>query len=118
MSLRYLDDFEILGDEPTQALLVRVRNTAELARGHGGIASAAQYVADKFGAQRTMERQVLQGIATEMQGNFRSKGVAADVSVVDALTQRPVGTALKYAGAAALGASAVGLAWLLVRRHR
>jgi hypothetical protein len=96
-----------------QAIVIRVRNAADLVRRSGAIASFAQQL-----LPTTLESEVYSRMAKELDQGLRAKGVDAEVAVVEPAGWRPVpNISLK---SAAIGAGAAGLfatlLWLWWRR--
>jgi hypothetical protein len=117
MRRTYIIGLDVLGtdQETNRALLIRVRNTAELARSQGSVASLAQAL-----APATVEAKVYSSMASELRKSLKDKNVDADVSVVEPKAWQPadgkhvwsdVGLGLGIAGVLAL-------AWHFIGGHR
>jgi hypothetical protein len=70
----------LLGAEPetSKAILIRVKNAGELARGQGGVASFAQAIAPSM-----IESKVLDEMAKQFSKSLAEKHVVADVTIVE-----------------------------------
>lgn len=103
------------GTTTNHAVLIRVKNAAELARAQGAVASLAQAI-----APASIEAKVYDTIASEIKSSLKEKGVDADVSVVDPKNYASagwdhLGTDL---GMAIGGAGVAALIFWLATRHR
>ena len=110
---------EILGADSsvqtTKAVLIKVKNAAELARSQGAVASFAQAL-----APASIEAKVISTVAAQLKSALRDKGVDADVSVVEpgAYTSAGVSHIASDLGFAIGGAGVAGLIYWLVKRWR
>jgi hypothetical protein len=90
-----------------KAILIRVRNPAELARKQGGAAAIAQML-----APNTVDEKIHATIADRLRGALRNEGVDAEISIVEPDNVRPAGMSnwWKYLaiGLGAIGAGYVG----------
>ncbi len=80
----YSAGMDVLGAETNRALLIRVKNTAELARSQGALASFAQQIAPS-----TIEAKVYDTMAQQLKESLADKHVDADVTVVEPRAWKP-----------------------------
>lgn len=115
----HINDTTVLGASDggltNHAVLVKVKNVAELVRAQGAVASLAQAV-----APASIESKVYATLKDELKTALKDKGVDADISVVDPANYVSagwdhLGTDLGLAiGGAGIGA----LIYWLFTRHR
>lgn len=90
-----------------KAILIHVRNPAQVARQQGGVAAIAQMLAPD-----TVEEKIHSTIADRLRGALRNEGVDAEVSIVEPSAFRSAGMSnwWKYLaiGIGAIGAGYVG----------
>ena len=90
-----------------KAILIHVRNPAQVARQQGGVAALAQALAPD-----TVEEKIHATIADRLRGALRNEGVDAEVTLVEPSNLKPAGMSnwWKYLaiGIGALGATYVG----------
>lgn len=98
-------------DETQRAILIQVRNAAQLARSQGTLASLAQAV-----APATIENKVNAQISSEISSALKAKGVDASVTIVDPVGFKPANGA-HIAADIAIGLTTFGgiaLIWRLL----
>lgn len=115
----YLHGLDILGAETNRAVMVRIKNVAEVVRDQGGAAGA---IAQQF-APVTIENEVYKKIAEEFARGLKAKNIDAVVTVVDAPSPdwKPVkgSRVVQYTAIGVGGAGLLGLgAWLFMRMRR
>lgn len=115
MRQTYIEGLDIIGadQETNRAILIRVKNAAELARSQGAIASFSQAL-----APATIEGKVYSEMAKELQKSLREKNVDADVSIVEPSKWKPAGTDHVWTdiGFAIGGAGLLAGLWYLFKR--
>lgn len=74
----YSDGLRVLGAETNRALLIRVKNAAELARSQGALASFAQAL-----APATIEAKVYSELSRQIGTALRDKHVDAEIEIVE-----------------------------------
>ncbi len=84
--MSYVLGREVLGagTETSHALLVRVKNAADLARSQGAVAALAQAI-----APATIETKVYEEMGKQILDALRQKNVDAEVTVVDPAGWKP-----------------------------
>ena len=101
MSLAYL------GAEPGRALLIRVKNTLDLAKAQGGAAGGLA----AFLVPQTIDNVVLSKMAEQFQAQLLEKGVNAEVTVVADTGSLPVKGRKDLLTGVGLGMILVGMGW-------
>lgn len=102
-------DWKSAGEKQTLAILVRVKNAAELARSQGAMASLAQAL-----APATIEAKVYSQIAAELQAGLAAQNVLATVTPVEPTAWKPAVGSMIWQDAA-IGLGLVGLVAILWR---
>jgi hypothetical protein len=74
----YRNGLSTIGAETNQALLIRVKNAAELARSQGAVASFAQAL-----APATIEARVYSEMAKKIGASLRDQHVDAEIEIVE-----------------------------------
>lgn len=100
-----------------RAILIRIKNPAELARSQGAIAALAQTL-----APATIEAKIYSTVRDQLAAGFKEKGVDADVIVTDVPVSSwkppsksmPIGMDIMI-GLGGLGVA--GVAWWLFSSH-
>lgn len=110
-------DETVLGAETNKALLVRLTDPAALARAQGALAALAAGA-----APATIEGKVYEGFRDEIKKSLQTKGIGAEVSIVEprafSLSTGGRGIATDI-GLAIGGAGVVGILWwLFAHAHR
>lgn len=95
--------------QTNRAILVRVNNTAQLARSQGGIATAAQRI-----APATVEARVYDEVAKSLRQAFKDQNVDADVELVEPSGWSPATASFVWSDIAA-GVGLIGVTALLWR---
>lgn len=105
------------GESGNRAILIRVRNTNQLARSQGGVATAAAAL-----APNAIDHEVNSKIAKELEQALRGKGVDAEVKVVEPAQMQTWTSASSpvwktaLIGLGALGASYLALKFVMGKR--
>ena len=102
-------EYEILGATAMPALLVQVRNIPELVARQGGAPGAAVQAL----APRTIANKVYTEMQKRMTSEFAKQGVDVDVRVVASAQDFGPPPRGEFLTGAAVGASAVGFAWVV-----
>jgi hypothetical protein len=106
-------DITVLGADPStgKAILIKVKNAADLARSQGALASFAQAL-----APASIESKVYQQMASELGKALKEKSVDADISIVEPAGWQPAGMGHVWTdvGFAIGGAGIIGALWWLL----